>query len=1352
VYKDEHARAGADFKPRSSAAGAFFRLIARSRTPVEVVQTPGKEYTGMPEQERQRRDRQVRTLLSAHPALQHVNPVYYNPATKKPVIVTGNIILKCASEANNAIVPVLRSGPLEIAQRLNSSTYLLHITAASGARTLDIANRMSSVAGVEWAEPEFYSELDKFYNPDDPWYPRQQHLKNTGQNGGVAGADIKADFAWDIERGDTTIKIALIDDGVPANHPDLRIAPGGKNYVNSTPTDDFWPQDPTDMHGTSCAGVAAAVGGNGTGVSGVAGRVSILPIKIATGTSYASNTNFGNAITYGAANADIISISWGWNNTNYIRDQIRNATKTGRGGKGCPVFIAAGNGSGQFGLFGFHFNDLLHPVVVPGTNDTVQVPYPDGSYYLAFGYRKDTTAAGDEDLVAIDNVKIIDTDGYTLLLREPFASGGLPAGWTTNGDAAWFSTPAMYYGGVGDTLCVRSGVIGKKQNTELRMPLRTFHGNEMIEFMGKLSTRSGYNRFLIRLYDNLGTYLGSWGGWSGIFSSTTGLSFPASVDSASAIGASTDCDFRSGYSQYASTGKTVEFVAPSSGGWNGITTVDRVGADGYNSGGDYTFDFGGTSSATPTSSGVAALILSMNPSLTRAQVLAAMRSSCDKIGNIPYSGGKNTQYGNGRINAYNALRFFRPVISSQAQTLTMLEDHSLVIPLSALNITDPYYAGPFTLTIQTGNNYASKKDTLMPATDYNGTLTVRVTVSDGHLSSDTFSLSVTVTPVNDAPSFIKGPDIAVDEDAGPQTVASWATALSKGPANESGQTLHFVVTNDHAGLFSAQPAISAAGDLSFTSAKDSNGVANVRVVLKDDGGTANGGIDSAVQTFVITMRPVNDPPMLVSIGNKSVYEGQTLTFDISATDPDRTTPSLYATPLPSGSTFTDHGNGTGTFSWTPLYNQSSSYTVVFSASDGVLWTYESITITVIDVAPGSITINSIGASAQVFLYATSGWYGKKMLDGPGTMSGIDPGNYVMAVRENGKRTEYVPTLVVTAKDTSRTLALRPPVPLIFDKKDTLKSGIVALNTGGFANCAFGDFDGDGSADLVAALPDGTVKLYHAAGGGYTLSRTVSLGVSGVQCVRVADWNGDGLADLVVAKGIGDISVFINNGAFAFAPESIVFHASMNCSGFDICDVNNDSKPDFLLGYQGGGIEIAASSGAAWQVSTLRLPDGTAINAGPNAGPMFIDISGDGQEDLAAGNNGGEVRWYEKLHDSVFIDRGFLNSFGSPLTTAGAVKISRMYGSVGDFQSLVLSDASGLVYKVNALLKGDFFVDPSNTVDIMDLSAFGDAWQTAEGAAGYMPQCNLDLTPGGSGSQVIDIFDLAVFGDCFGKSK
>jgi len=133
------------------------------------------------------------------------------------------------------------------------------------------------------------------------------------------------------------------------------------------------------------------------------------------------------------------------------------------------------------------------------------------------------------------------------------------------------------------------------------------------------------------------------------------------------------------------------------------------------------------------------------------------------------------------------------------------------------------------------------------------------------------TMTVAVTAVNDVPSFTKGADQTVIQDAGAQSVSGWATAISAGPTNESSQVVDFLVTNDFNGLFSAQPAISATGTLTWTTAAGASGIAVVSVRIHDDGGTANGGVDtSAIQTFTIS---VGDGSYLSSAGWSASFDG-----------------------------------------------------------------------------------------------------------------------------------------------------------------------------------------------------------------------------------------------------------------------------------------------------------------------------------------------------------------------------------------------------------------------------------------------------------------------------------------------
>jgi len=145
--------------------------------------------------------------------------------------------------------------------------------------------------------------------------------------------------------------------------------------------------------------------------------------------------------------------------------------------------------------------------------------------------------------------------------------------------------------------------------------------------------------------------------------------------------------------------------------------------------------------------------------------------------------------------------------------------------------------------------------TYMPNLNYNGSDSFTYKAKDGNGGEDTAKVDITVSSVNDAPSFTAGDNVTVNEDSGAYD-ATWATAISAGP-NESGQTVSFVVSNNNNALFSVQPAISSDGTLTFTPEADAFGSATVTVYLMDSGGIANGGDDtSPTQTFTITVTGV----------------------------------------------------------------------------------------------------------------------------------------------------------------------------------------------------------------------------------------------------------------------------------------------------------------------------------------------------------------------------------------------------------------------------------------------------------------------------------------------------------------
>lgn len=184
--------------------------------------------------------------------------------------------------------------------------------------------------------------------------------------------------------------------------------------------------------------------------------------------------------------------------------------------------------------------------------------------------------------------------------------------------------------------------------------------------------------------------------------------------------------------------------------------------------------------------------------------------------------------------------------------------------------------------------------TFLTATDFTASVSLTVTIDDAGASGEDgitnvgrTNLAISVTPVNDAPFFTKGPDQTVGEGAGPQTVVGWATDIGPGPVDESKQTLTFELIQTNSALFATPPALSPAGTLTYTPAANAIGTAAVTVVLRDNGGTANGGVDASTDTFLVTVTPVNEPPILTAIPAQRTAAGnRTLPIQIHLDDPD----------------------------------------------------------------------------------------------------------------------------------------------------------------------------------------------------------------------------------------------------------------------------------------------------------------------------------------------------------------------------------------------------------------------------------------------------------------------------------
>lgn len=188
--------------------------------------------------------------------------------------------------------------------------------------------------------------------------------------------------------------------------------------------------------------------------------------------------------------------------------------------------------------------------------------------------------------------------------------------------------------------------------------------------------------------------------------------------------------------------------------------------------------------------------------------------------------------------------------------------------LRAVLVSAPSHAASFTLQANGSYQYA-------PQADFNGSDSFIYVANDGTTDSNTVTVTLTVSPVNDAPSFTGGGNQTADEDAGGQLIPGWATGMSSGPQNESDQSVTFtVVSNTNPALFAAggQPSVTPTGLLTYIPGPDANGSATITVRAVDDGPLPGTSI-SPVHQFTITINPVNDPPVINVSPNLTYVEG-----------------------------------------------------------------------------------------------------------------------------------------------------------------------------------------------------------------------------------------------------------------------------------------------------------------------------------------------------------------------------------------------------------------------------------------------------------------------------------------------
>jgi hypothetical protein len=265
---------------------------------------------------------------------------------------------------------------------------------------------------------------------------------------------------------------------------------------------------------------------------------------------------------------------------------------------------------------------------------------------------------------------------------------------------------------------------------------------------------------------------------------------------------------------------------------------------------------------------------------------------------------------------------------SQTLTITASSSNSGLIPNPTVTYTSPNATGTLTFT---------------PVANANGSATVTVTVNDGQATNNTLvrMFTVTVNAINDAPTLGALGGLAINEDAGQQTVA--LSGISTGATNES-QTLTITASSSNTGLI-PNPTVNytspnAAGTLTFTPVANANGSATIAVRVSD-GQSANSAVTN---TFTVTVNAVNDAPTLNNIANLAINQNaglQTVSLSGISTGATNESQTLTITAsssktglIPNPTVNYTSQNAVGTLTFTPVAGASGSATITVTVNDG----------------------------------------------------------------------------------------------------------------------------------------------------------------------------------------------------------------------------------------------------------------------------------------------------------------------------------------------------------------------------------------------------------------------------------
>ncbi len=257
------------------------------------------------------------------------------PAAAQDRFAAGDVLVGPRAQRGAAVRALVQRLGVEIAER-DAISGVLRVRVPVGEEDAWVA-RLAAAEDVAYAERNGLGGGGLV--PNDTHFGVQWHLQNTGQSGGLAGADIDATSAWNVTTGAPSTVIAVLDTGIDFAHPEFagRIDPDGYDFVN----EDANPQS-DHPHGSRVAGVMCANADNGFGVSGVDWQCKVLPIKVLDQFNAGTVMDLAQGLNYVATQNDVQVVSMSL--INYPGNQTLINALQAASSAGKILIACAGNG------------------------------------------------------------------------------------------------------------------------------------------------------------------------------------------------------------------------------------------------------------------------------------------------------------------------------------------------------------------------------------------------------------------------------------------------------------------------------------------------------------------------------------------------------------------------------------------------------------------------------------------------------------------------------------------------------------------------------------------------------------------------------------------------------------------------------------------------------------------------------------------------------------------------------------------------------------------------------------------------------------------------------------------------